>query len=251
MHLQSGLGQWQSAYIDLHQAVDVYRQIGDRHHLAESLSAIALVDHCQGLFHNALDLWKQTFTLGEEVGDLQAQSWGLLGQAEEYLCLGQEDEAQRYVQWATTILSAQDKLICEQIRLRGLSALIACRHGDETAALQNAATALALMQQSPPVALYVLEGYASVLEVYLHLWEEHPESTRSYSREIRLACKAMHQFANAFAIGQPRILRLEGRKAWLEGKHKRAKRLWQRSLISAKNLGMTYEQNQDYYGDSC
>jgi class 3 adenylate cyclase/tetratricopeptide (TPR) repeat protein len=248
---RSGLGQWQSAYIDLQQAAKIYRQIGDRHHLAESLSAIALIEHCQGLFHNALDLWKQTFTLGEEVGDLQAQSWGLLGQAEEYLCLGQEDEAQHYVQWATTILSAQDKLVCEQIRLRGLSALMACRQGDEITALQNAAKALALMQQSPPIALYVLEGYASVLEVYLHLWETHPESTRSYSREIRLACKSMHQFANAFAIGQPRVLRLEGRRAWLEGKHKRAKRLWQQSLISAKNLGMTDEQNQDYYGDSC
>jgi class 3 adenylate cyclase/tetratricopeptide (TPR) repeat protein len=248
---RSGLGQWQSARIDLQQAVEIYRQISDRHHLAESLSAIALIDHCQGLFHNALDLWKQTFTLGVEVGDLQAQSWGLLGQAEEYLCLGQYDEAQRYVQWTTTILSSQDKLVCEQIRLRGLSALIACYRGDEASALQDAAKALALMQQSPPIALYVLEGYASVLEVYLYLWEKHPESTWSYNREIQLASKAMYQFANAFTIGQPRMLRLDGWKAWLEGKQRRAKRLRQQSLISAKKLGMTYEQGRDYYEYGC
>jgi class 3 adenylate cyclase/tetratricopeptide (TPR) repeat protein len=248
---QSGEGQWQSARTDLYQAADIFRQIRDRHHLAEALSAISLIDHCQGQFHAAIELWKQAFTLGEEVGDLQAQSWGLLGQAEEYLCLGQSDESQRYIDRAETILSSQEKLVCEQIRLHGLSALIASHRGDIAATLQETAKALSLMKQSPPIAIYVLEGYASVLEAYLLIWETHPGTILPYSPEICLAYKAMNQYANSFSIGKPRMLRLKGQMAWLGGKKRKAKDFWQQSLYWAKNFEMPYEQGRTYYEYGC
>jgi class 3 adenylate cyclase/tetratricopeptide (TPR) repeat protein len=244
---KSGTGQWQASRADLQQAAEIFQRLRDRHHWAEALAAIALIDHCQGTFNTALDLWKQTLTLGEEVGDRQAQSWGLLGQAEEYLCLGQYDDAQQCVQQARVVLSAQEKLDCEHIRLEGVSALVSFYHGDVSSALEGTSHALSRIQQSPPIALYVMEGYASVLEVYLLLWQQQPELIQSYQRDIRLACKAMHQYANAFGIGHPRILRLEGCKAWLEGKHNKAMRLWQRSLSLAKQLAMPLEQGRSHY----
>ncbi len=244
---KSGTGQWQSSREDLQQAADIFHQLRDRHHWAEALAAIALIDHCQGTFNTALDLWKQTLALGAEVGDRQAQSWGLLGQAEEYLCFGQYDDAQHCVQQARAILSIQEKLDCEHIRLEGLSALVSFFHGDISSALDYASNALALIQQSPPIALYVMEGYASVLEVYLLLCQQQPELIQSHQRDIRLACKAMYQYANAFGIGQPRILRLEGCKAWLEGKHNRAMRLWGRSLSLAQQLAMPLEKGRSHY----
>jgi class 3 adenylate cyclase/tetratricopeptide (TPR) repeat protein len=244
---KSGTGQWQSSREDLQQAADIFHQLRDRHHWAEALAAIALIDHCQGTFNTALELWKQTLKLGEEVGDRQAQSWGLLGQAEEYLCLGMYDDAQHCVQQARVVLSTQEKLDCEHIRLEGVSALVSFFHGDVASALDCASDALALIQQSPPIALYVMEGYASVLEVYLFLWQQQPELIQPHHQNIRLACKAMHQHANAFGIGQPRISRLEGSKAWLEGKHNRAMRLWLRSLSLAKQLAMLLEQGRSHY----
>jgi class 3 adenylate cyclase/tetratricopeptide (TPR) repeat protein len=244
---KSGTGQWQSSHADLQQAADIFHQLRDRHHWAEALAAIALIDHCQGTFNTALDLWKQTFKLGEEVGDRQAQSWGLLGQAEEYLCLGQYHDAQYCVQQARVVLSSQEKLDCEHIRLEGVSALVSFLHGDVSSALECAFNALAIIQQSPPIALYVMEGYASVLEVYILLWQQQPELIQPHHRNIRLARKAMHQYANAFGIGQPRILRLEGCKDWLEGKHNKAMRLWLRSLSLAKQLAMPLEQGRSHY----
>ncbi|WP_404783153.1 adenylate/guanylate cyclase domain-containing protein [Altericista sp. CCNU0014] len=248
---KSGCGQWESAREALDRAAEIFHRTRERHHLAEALSAIALIDHCQGNFNAALSLWQQTLSLGEEGDDIQAQSWGLLGQAEEFLCLGQYEEAQHCTQLAQVILSPQEQLICEQIRLMGISALISFNRGDVPTALESALKSLNLIRQSPPIAIYILEGYASTAQVYLLLLKHHPELIRPYMREVSIACQAMDRYANAFAIGKSRAFRLNGYKAWLEGNDRRARRLWQEALLYANRLTMPYERACSHYEYGC
>ena len=242
---KSSLGAWQLARNTLQRSIQVCRQLGDRHQLAQGLAGIALVDHCQGNFDAALDLWQQTYTLGESYGDIQAQAWGLLGQVEEYLCLGDLEPAQPLLETAHTLLEDQDTLVAEQIRLKGVSALMYLRRDERILAQQDAAAALACILQAPPVALYVLEGYGSVVEVYLQLWQAEAASRPLRpSLQLRQACTAMHHYAQAFAIGQPRALLWKGVAAWLQGQPRVAQHRWRKALTHAQQLGMPYEQGR-------
>jgi class 3 adenylate cyclase/tetratricopeptide (TPR) repeat protein len=255
----SGGGRWTLAQERLQLAIETYQTLSDRHHLAESLAALALVKHCQGHLRAALLLWQRTYQLGNQCGDIQAQAWGLLGQVEETLAMAsigrpqrfpsseEIDEAERstdqtviaqtqtLIQAAQQLLRKRPDLVSEQIRLEGLSALVFYYQGDLALSRQAVALALDYIQQSPPIALYVLEGYGSVLDVSCLLGDPIL---------CRQAHSALQKYAQAFQIGQPRLLYWLGYTNWLQGKAQRAKRLWQKGLDLTQKLKMPYEQAQ-------
>lgn len=235
----SGSGRWRQARERLQLAIDAYHRACDRHHWAESLAALALVEHCQGHFKVALTLWQQTYELGSQCGDIQAQAWGLLGQVEEQLSLhfnAPEMAVSRtlnLIQTAQQLLQGRSELVSEQIRLQGLRAQVLNSQGRQKQAQQAVQTALRYIHQSPPIALYVLEGYASVLEVAYQL--DDPVLSRP-------ALAALRAYTKAFPIGQPRLLRWQGGIAWRQGRQRQAERFWQIGLVLTERLEMPYEQ---------
>jgi class 3 adenylate cyclase/tetratricopeptide (TPR) repeat protein len=239
---KSGLGQWQLARETLQRSIETCEQIGDRHLLAQGIAAMALVDHCQGQFDAALARWRQTYNLGKGYGDIQVQAWGLLGQVEALLPLGEVEQARGLVEQAIVLLKNEDELVAEKIRLHGVSALVYWHQGESNNAQQAAAIALAHMRQSSPVALYVFEGYSSVAEVCVKLWATQP--SRQLRQTVQEACWALHTFAQAFPIGQPRALLCLGTTAWLQGHQRRAQHQWQQALTLAQRLKMPYEQSK-------
>ena len=239
---KSGLGQWQLARETLQRSIETCEQIGDRHLLAQGIAAMALVDHCQGQFDAALARWRQTYDLGKGYGDIQVQAWGLLGQVEALLPLGEVEQARGLVEQAIVLLTNEDELVAEKIRLHGVSALVYWHQGESNNAQQAAAIALAQMRQSSPVALYVFEGYSSVAEVCVKLWATQP--SRQLRQTVQEACWALHTFAQAFPIGQPRALLCLGTTAWLQGHQRRAQHQWQQALTLAQRLKMPYEQGK-------
>lgn len=253
----SGGGRWSPAQERLQVAIDSYRTLSDYHHLAESIAALALVKHCQGYFREALSLWEQTYQMGHQCGDIQAQAWGLLGQIEENLATSRttgrlsliaagvgastdslitvETQTVNLLQAAQRLLRERPDLVSEQIRLQGLSSLISYAQGDLAIARQAVALALDHIHQSPPIALYVLEGYGSVLDVSCLLGDV------ALSRR---AHGALQKYAQSFRIGQPRRFYWLGYTAWRQGRIRRAKRLWHKGLELTRQLQMPYEQAQ-------
>ncbi len=257
----SGGGRWVLAQERLQLAIDTYETLSDRHHHAESIAGLALVKHCQGHFKAALPLWQQTYQLGKQCGDIQAQAWGLLGQVEESLAMASMgrpqripspsqpnapsrlteslstvvSQAQDLIQVAHKLLKRRPDLVSEHIRLQGLSALVFYYQGDLALSQQAASQALESIQQSPPIALYILEGYGSVLDVACLLGHPHL---------CHQAHSALKQYAQAFYIGKPRLLYWLGYTTWRQGKVQRAKKLWKQGLKLAQQLKMPYEQAQ-------
>ncbi|MGB7416794.1 MAG: adenylate/guanylate cyclase domain-containing protein [Thermosynechococcaceae cyanobacterium] len=249
----SGSGRWSMARERLQLAIDSYQTVSDRHHLAESLAALALVEHCQGNFSAALTLWQQIDQLGHQCGDIQAQAWGLLGQVEETLAMAADHatalspgglpvytevvitQTLSLIHAAQRLLKDRPALVSEQIRLAGLSAIVFYHQQEWSLSKQAVERGLKHIQQSPPIALYVLEGYASLLEVSCCLQEPALCS---------LACSALTKYAQAFPIGRPRLLYWQGHRAAEQGKIRKAKHFWNQGLSAAQRFKMPYEKAQ-------
>ncbi|MCI0527435.1 MAG: hypothetical protein L0Y56_08320, partial [Nitrospira sp.] len=69
--------------------------------------------------------------------------------------------------------------------------------------------------------------------------------------EIKLlagrACKALHRYARIFPIGRPRAWLWQGLYDWLAGRPSKAFKTWKKSLATAEQLVMPYEQGLTHY----
>ena len=61
------------------------------------------------------------------------------------------------------------------------------------------------------------------------------------------ACQALHKYARAFPMGQPRAWLWQGLYGWLSGQPTQAYRAWRKSLAMAERLAMPYEQGLARY----
>ncbi|MEM6435697.1 MAG: tetratricopeptide repeat protein [Cyanobacteria bacterium P01_D01_bin.115] len=84
---QSRVSQFQAAIMSWEQALELYRQIGDRQWEANSLGNLGITYRNLGSYRRAIDYLEQTLTITREIGDRQgeANSLGNLGLAYDSL----------------------------------------------------------------------------------------------------------------------------------------------------------------------
>ena len=239
------IGQWAKAREALEQVIEIADRLGDRRRWDEGLGLQALVGYYQGEFAPTTELWADVYASARRRGDPQPQFWSLCGRAENGLPLGKVDEAMTFLEAGEALLG-ENLGLEEEIRLYGLLALARLRRGEPSLARRAAEKAAHLIAQSLPTACHTLEGYASVAEVYLSLWEastEQPLAERkALQKSARQACKALRKFAWVFPIAQPRAWLFLGLYHWQAGKRRQVHRAWRKSLATAERLDMPYER---------
>ena len=124
---------------------------------------------------------------------LLVEAWHLLPQ-------GRTDAAVPRLQEATELLAGRGAR-ADEIHTDGVLALACLRRHDEEQARLAAGRAARLIAQAQPGAIHIFEGYASVAEVYLNLWEAGDHAA---ARPARQALRRLRQYARAFPIGPPR-----------------------------------------------
>lgn len=247
-----GRGEWPEARTALERASKLAARLGDHRHWAESQSLLAWLTSYQGNFNNAERICANIYTRAQRYGDVQAQTWGLIGQVENMLPQGQNERAMTLLSEAEALLAENfDRARAEEIWAYALLALVALRCDQRPLARHSIATAAQLMGQVPPTAIYALAGYAGVAEVYLTLWEMRSYQSYAEQQELvqaaRRACLALNSFGRAFPVVCPRARLWQGLYAWLGGQPQRAHKLWQQSLAAANMLAMPYEQGRAHY----
>jgi class 3 adenylate cyclase/tetratricopeptide (TPR) repeat protein len=258
-----GIGQWQSVEAAMEQAGQIYDRFEDRHQLGNSLAIRAKVAYFQGKFVRGIELWKKVYAVAEHRGDLLQQAWGLNGQAEGPLRLGDNETAVNLLEDSLRLFAQNTDRVSETGTF-GMLAIARWQRGELDLAQQAAQeTAHRLAQFSSPSSYYLIEGYAGVAQVYLGLWQvsrdriaaetvrrkfyEKSEELESLARSARAACRALHQFARVFPIGQPSAWLHQGLYHWLANQPSQAHQSWQRSLIAAEKFAMPYDQALAHY----
>jgi hypothetical protein len=127
------------------------------------------------------------------------------------------------------------------IRANVLVAIANFLQGDQKAAVSAGDKALALITNAPPTASYLLHHYGALTEIYLSLWETHPDDS-TYQKSAQAMYKALQSFARVFPIGKPRAALCQGKFLYLSGKPEPATRLWDSTLPIAREMVMPFDE---------
>jgi len=128
----------------------------------------------------------------------------------------------------------------------GMLALTLLRAGDPAGAGDAAMRALRHLRATAPVVYYMQAGTAATAEVLLALRESQRDRrgvhAQSVTRSARQACHSLRRFAGVFPLGRPHAQLWSGLEAWLDGRPRRAMRLWQRALALSVTMRTPYEE---------
>jgi hypothetical protein len=138
----------------------------------------------------------------------------------------------------------------DKINSYGIMALLYWRLGQREAAQSAVEAGLHWIARSSPTGFGMVHGYSDVAEVCLALWEAEDGlgvrdwglGSQNPKSNALQAFKALHRYARAFPIGQPRAWLWQGWYEWLSGRRGRAKAAWRKSRAAAERLAMPYDQ---------
>jgi DNA-binding SARP family transcriptional activator/predicted ATPase len=249
-----GIGQWTEAVEALECSVELLARLELRRWQEEARLLLALVAYQQGQFSQSMQHFAAALASARQRDDPLAQFWALLGQAECALRLGgiHADNVMFFLEDAKAL---PEKYLGkpEVIRLNGVLAVVYLHQGHHSQAWQAAQKTARMIKQSSFWMFWSIEGYAGPAEVFLSLWEGSardnlmPVERKVLAQSAQGACKVLHRFAKIFAPGQPRAWLYQGLYHWLEAKPAKAHQCWRKSLSTAEQLEMPYEQGRAHY----
>jgi tetratricopeptide (TPR) repeat protein len=245
-----GVGQWTQAEAALEEAAEIADSLKDQRRRGECLDLLGSMACYRGQFEHSATLFVEAYASLCQRGNAEYLQAALLGRAQSLLRLGQTEQAFTLLETVQQSLAESPGLPAE-IWIYGLLSLVHLRRGDQLQAHRSARMGVQLIGHSPPNALYLLEAYADVAEVYLALWNANGGLSRAERstllKSVRDTCRALHDFARAFPIGQPRAWVFQGLYDWHAGQTGKAHKAWQKGLAQAERLEMPYEEGLAHY----
>ncbi|MBK9712906.1 MAG: AAA family ATPase [Kouleothrix sp.] len=236
---QVGIGEWQRVRESIEQAVGIHSQMGDWRRWGESSTVLGRAEALQGQFERSLRRFAEVAATARRNDDGQLQLWGLIGQAMNQIRHGQAAPALELLETGAPLLERTGGSRISEITMLGWRAVGQLHTGHPQAARQSADALARLILPSRPTVFATLDGYAAIAEVYLALWEAGDGALAAAAGR---ACAALHGYARTFPIGMPRAWLAQGLYEWLRGRHGPAQRAWRKSLDSAEQLAMPYDQ---------
>lgn len=232
-----GIGDWACAQRAADAAIDLYARLGhQRYWEASAYLKLMILAHHEGRAEDCARLAADIEASGARSGNVQAESWGLLGQAESALRQHRADAAHDWLTRAERLLPRGIGR-AEEIRVYALLAATHLERGAADQAAHCLGAALDGIRAAAATTYYSLEAYATAALAALALERQrHPASTALAND----ACAALRTFARTFPIARPRALLIDGARHWRHAST-RASGLWQRALAEAETLRMPYE----------
>jgi Tfp pilus assembly protein PilF len=235
-------GDWAAAHAFSEDAMKLARQLGDFYLLVASLHYQALMAFRLGdeatfaarsaemlavVKHNPSPQFRRAYPLAMGTRALRR---GQLDAARELL-----QEAWQYVQQSRDSLGI--------IAVRGQMALCALRLGDPAAARAAADETLEHIRKTSPTSEVLGEGFSSVAEVYLELWERGSAAEREQlAAPLRQALRALRRCGLVFPTTAPRAFLWHSRYLWNQGHHRLARALAESSLRRARALKLPHDE---------
>lgn len=240
-----GIGDWAIVEQSIDAARGLYQRIGHRRYWeASSYIKLMVLAHHHGRLEDSSALAAEVELSGVRSGNVQAEAWGLMGQAENALRQQRVEEALPQLLRAAALIP-QGIGRAEETRVHALLAWAQLAQGDRQQAATHLREALSRIRGSAPATYYSLEAYAAAARVAVALADHGSSAASSGGAEgalAREALKALHGFAKVFPIALPRALLIDGLRHWQDGARDRARALLHRSAAAAAGLKMPYEQ---------
>ncbi|MFM7200002.1 MAG: adenylate/guanylate cyclase domain-containing protein [Myxococcota bacterium] len=243
----SGYARWDEVERIASEGLERARQLGVHYETDICLTILLLSAYFRGRFERARQYAQELLAKARSAANPQHQAWGNYTLAEALIPQGRYAEALKALGDASQLLEQQEDAL-SRIIVHGLTAVALLRSGEETRAEEEAMRVLERTRRSIPYNWASLEGYAAPAEVLLERWEHHQQQkspgVEPVARAAREAVTIFERFAQVYEIARPRLARFKARQAWLEGRTRRARREWERSLAWSRRLDMPWEEAQ-------
>ncbi len=243
-----GVGNWVKARKLFEQIVEISERLGDERRWEDGIDNLMDVCCFLGDFVSGAELADKLYTSASNRNDVHYQSRSLHGKSSCLLHLGKFDEAMNCLDELQTLLTEDSEIRNEalMIGMHGLLAIIHLRRSEYQQSVEQANQAENLPAESFLNDYVPFCGYAGVAEVYLTSWgSQYPQP--GIDRLAQKACKKLHRYARVSLIVKPRAWLCQGTYYWLSNKPSKARKAWAKSLATAEQLGMAYEQACAHY----
>jgi len=253
-------GQWEAGTSSLKDAAQWSQKIGDQRQWEEATSHLAHLEFYRGDFKSSLELYQRAIESATERGDKQIRNRCNAGLAAVYLATGDLESA---------------SALLKQTNSFGQKALALLRQGSDAALSMSERESYcegALEEvnkvtdrfKGQRTKYYTLKAFVSTTDVVLQLYERAIASNNervsgSANEAVRPAVVALNdanelgtkahawigklsQFAEVYAVAQPRMLLFKAMMSGLEGSPSAAKSLAKRSARTAHKMRMPYDE---------
>jgi tetratricopeptide (TPR) repeat protein len=240
-----GVGEWALAENAIRRGMEICERLGNHRLWGEFGTARSISYYFQGRFAEGRQSFADVYDAAVRNNNSLQQAWGLNGQAEGLVRLGQPEQAVPMLKAALDLYEQNgDKVSYVVCYGRLALAYLAQKQYDlmKEAAQQGEG----LFSQSPPTSFSAMDGYAGVAEAYLVL-AEMDRSDPVLNAAAQRACKAFSRYARVFPVGIPHAHLLRGLYEQVNGRSQQAQQQWQKSLAAAERLKMTYAAGRAHY----
>ena len=232
---------WSDLQMQQESTAALYEILGHRRLWGDSLTGLGFIHYYQGAFQQGIDIFSQLYQSALGSDNLEHQAWSLNGQAMGHVWLGQLLEAQEKLFQAEVLFKAIPHAITGRLLNKAFMALTQLRQGHYNQAHIYAQKSLQVMRHASPLLPQLFHAYATVVEVYMALWQQNPEPERALQSEIKEAQSQLSQFARIHPHGQVRYHLYRGLAQQYQGRGWMARRAWQKCLAYVGDVNIPYE----------
>ena len=235
-----GAGAWAEMDEIIPRATALQEALGDRRRLQETVMVGACGDYFRGRFAQSLAASERVWSLAVDAEGWQPRVWSTAGLVQAGLVSSAADTLRRL---AGNPVVGRTWHSIDGLWMAGALARCYLRAGNLEAARVEAERALELMPKTPPVAGYVLEGYAGATEVQITLWARalSAEARTEAHAAARRGLATIERFAGMFPVGEPRAALCRGLYERVLRRDAKAAAAFERGRAAGERLQMPYE----------
>ncbi|QRN97216.1 AAA family ATPase [Archangium violaceum] len=237
-------GRWDEGMAQVEQGIGAARVINDRLTVCTGLEVLGMGLEMAREPGAAQYVRESMLRVAQEASNVVNAMWALTEMAPTLLQLDRLDEAVERLREAEVLVPRADPLTV--LRYHCNAALVSQRTGEHGRVLAHAREALRMLRKRPLVVWSDLTSLSALVQACMELWEEARTAGEALATEPRaLAIESLQVLRKAsrlYPVALSRTTRLEGTRAWLEGRSERARGLWQRAIEHARTWRMPTDE---------
>ncbi|HZM46853.1 MAG TPA: adenylate/guanylate cyclase domain-containing protein [Burkholderiales bacterium] len=239
----AGAGHWREAEAAMVESIARAESIGDRRRWDEAAFLAAVSCHRHGRLVEARKRYEEIYAVGRRRGIVQVQLWGLAGRMALSLAMGGDTEARGLLEALLAEHGDRPNAIAraDAILAFGTMAQAHVRAGDVREARLAAERVVRFIEQSITCSYYLLAGYHGLGETLTTLFAmRRAEGAEAERGMLKTTLATFRMFAFMYPTARPMSYIWHGAYARIDGRTRRARRYFVKSLDWATRLDMPY-----------